>query len=309
MTDHIDHTYHLNPLGRSAMQTTDHDEDLERETGRAPDAEDETTKEHDSSGDVETTDHEQPDDEQPDGEDGDDEPDEADETTTGAPDSASAGTPTADQPEDVRPLPAAPDAVTGIIRGLATTIPPKGTMMLAIGRTEDDSVLVTIVPARAQKETASAIPLVVRGTAEEIDRELVAALQHYVPARHLALRTAEEIARDTAAAAKQAQVSAKARTTPKARTAPAPAPVKKKPTLTVHLEPDDAVLRVVDGANRPQSVKPGVAAELAKGTYIITATKPGFRTKMRTVVLKDEPQDVTIALESDQMSLLGGNAA
>ncbi len=308
MTTYLDHTYDHDPLGRSTMQTTtDHDEDVERDAGHELDADDDTNQDRELGADVEHTDDDQPDDGG--AAEADDEPEDAEDTTTGTTDPEPAATATAEEPEDVTPLPAAPDAVTGIIRGLATTIPPQGTMLLAIARTADETVMVTIVPAKGEKETASAIPLVVRGTAEEIDRELVDALQHYVPARHIALSTAAEIARDTAAAAKKSQTGAKAQAAAKARTSPAATPAKKKPSLTIRVEPEDAALRVVDGADRVHNVKPGVAAELAKGRYIVTVTKPGYRTRIQNVVLKDGPESLTVALESDQMSLLGGHAA
>jgi PRTRC genetic system protein E len=301
MTAHLDHTYHLDPLGRSTMQTTiDHDEELERGAGREP-AEDEQHDEHTPGKGLESTDEEPPDDADALGaEEADDsEADDADDTT----EPASLATTTPDESIDVTPLPAAPDAVTGIIGGLATTIPAKGTMLLAIAKADDGQVLVTILPAKGEKETESAIPLVVRGTPDGIDRELVGALQHYVPARHIALRAASQIARDTAAAAKKSADAAKSRATSASST------VKKKtPSLTIHLVPKDAVLRVVDATDRVQNLKAGVKAELAKGRYIVTVTKVGFKTKIQNAVVKDGPEVMTITLEqSDQMSLLGGN--
>jgi PRTRC genetic system protein E len=232
------------------------------------------------------------------------EPDEVEPDDTEPPTAAGAGETTAPPDEGDPETPISyeitPSAVTGIIRGLASTIPPQGTMLLAIAKPAADEVLVTIVPARAEKETDSAIPLVVRGTAEEIDLQLVEALSHYVPARTIALRSAQQIARDTATAAKSAAEAAKARTT-------ASAAKTKTPSLTVTLEPTDATLRVVNGADAVVDVKPGVKTTLSKGRYIATVSKLGYNTKIQNVVVGEGPHAITITLEqSDQVALFGG---
>ena len=81
---------------------------------------------------------------------------------------------------DVEPAP-----VTGVIRGLAETIPAKGTLLLAIAKLESGELLVTIQPPKTEKDGDPALPLQVKGTPTEIDAQLVDALAHYVPARKI----------------------------------------------------------------------------------------------------------------------------
>jgi PRTRC genetic system protein E len=200
---------------------------------------------------------------------------------------------------DVEPAP-----VTGIIRGLAETIPAKATLLLAIAKLESGELLVTIQPPKSEKEGDPALPLQVKGTPLEIDAQLVDALAHYVPARNIALKTAEQIARETAAHAKKTAEEQKKKWSPSASSA-----AKKTPSLMVKIEPKDATLRVVDGADNAQTVKAGAKTTLSKGRYVITVSKLGFATETKPVVIGDGPQEVTIALEQlDQTSLFGGSA-
>ncbi len=200
-----------------------------------------------------------------------------------------------------------PAPVTGIIRGLAETIPAKSTLLLAIAKLENGDLLVTIQPPKADKEGDPALPLQVKGTPTEIDASLVDALAHYVPARHIAIKTAEQIARDTADRSKKAADAAKARTTTSVN-AGSSASKKKTPSLTVRVDPKDATLRVVDGADVAQTVKHGVKATVAKGRYVITVAKLGYDTETKTVVVGDGPQDVTITLKQlEQTALFGGS--
>jgi PRTRC genetic system protein E len=199
-----------------------------------------------------------------------------------------------------------PAPVTGIIRGLAETIPAKGTLLLAIAKLENGDLLVTIQPPKTDKEGDPALPLQVKGTPTEIDASLVDALAHYVPARHIAVKTAEQIARDTADRSKKAAEAAKARTTTSVNAGSASK--KKTPSITVRVEPKDATLRVVDGADVAQTVKHGVKATVAKGRYVIAVAKLGYETETKTVVVGDGPQDVTITLKQlEQTALFGGS--
>ena len=141
-----------------------------------------------------------------------------------------------------------------------------------------------------------------KGTPLEIDAQLVDALAHYVPARNIALKTAEQIARDTAAHAKKTAEEQKKKWSSSSSTS------KKTPSLMVKIEPKDATLRVVDGADNEQTVKAGAKTTLPKGRYVITVSKLGFATETKPVVIGDGPQEVTIALEQlDQTSLFGGS--
>jgi PRTRC genetic system protein E len=201
---------------------------------------------------------------------------------------------------DVEPAP-----VTGIIRGLAETIPAKATLLLAIAKLESGELLVTIQPPKTEKDGDPALPLQVKGTPTEIDAQLVDALAHYVPARNIALKTAEQIARETSERSKKAADDARNRS--KSSVNAVGSGKKKTPSLTVTIEPKDATLRVVDGADNTQTVKSGVKAELAKGRYVITVSKLGYETETKAVVVFDGPQAIAISLkQTDQTTLFAG---
>jgi len=194
-----------------------------------------------------------------------------------------------------------PAAVTGILRGLAETIPPKATLLLAIAKLERGELLVTIQPPKSEKEGDPALPLQVKGTPLEIDAQLVDALAHYVPARNIALKTAEQIARDTAAHAKKTAEEQKKKWSSSSSTS------KKTPSLMVQIEPKDATLRVVDGADNEQTVKAGAKTTLPKGRYVITVSKLGYETETKAVVVGDGPQAIAITLkQTDQTTLFAG---
>ncbi len=235
-----------------------------------------------------------------------DEDDTADDDETHGDETPGAAEPEAAAPSDPINYDVKPAPVTGIIRGLAETIPAKGTLLLAIAKLDNGDLLVTIQPPKTDKEGDPALPLQVKGTPTEIDATLVDALAHYVPARNIALKTAEQIARDTADRSKKAAEAAKARTTTSVNGA---AGAKRKmPSLTVCVEPNDATLRVVDGADVAQTVKHGVKATVTKGRYVITVAKLGYETETKSVVVGDGPQDVTITLKQlEQTALFGGS--
>jgi PRTRC genetic system protein E len=202
---------------------------------------------------------------------------------------------------DVEPAP-----VTGIIRGLAETIPAKATLLLAIAKLECGDLLVTIQPPKSDTDADPALPLQVKGTPTEIDAQLVDALAHYVPARNIALKTAEQIARETANHSKKAAEAAKSRSSTSVSASSAGAK-KKTPSLTVTIEPKDATLRVVDGADNVQTVKTGVKATVTKGRYVITVSKLGYVTETKPVFVGDGPQAITITLkQTDQTTLFAG---
>jgi PRTRC genetic system protein E len=255
---------------------------------------------------METLDHTRADDTAPDDVEEHDEDDSTDDGETHGDETPGAAEPEAAAPSEPINYDVEPAPVTGIIRGLAETIPAKGTLLLAIAKLENGDLLVTIQPPKTDKEGDPALPLQVKGTPTEIDATLVDALAHYVPARNIALKTAEQIARDTADRSKKAAEAAKARTTTSVNGS---AGAKKKtPSLTVRVEPNDATLRVVDGGDVAQTVKHGVKASVAKGRYVITVAKLGYETETKTVVVGDGPQDVTITLKQlEQTALFGGS--
>jgi PRTRC genetic system protein E len=208
-------------------------------------------------------------------------------------------------------------AFTGVVAGLAAMTPVGATMMVAIAKTGDDELLVTIIPARGKDEKAtSAIPLAVRGTAAEIDAELIDALASYVPARTIALASAESVARETTAAAKKAADDAKAsraKTAGKTAAAAAPKPVppaKPEPTLCVAVTPDDATLLVIDEKNVEHVVVAHRKTTLPLGRYTITASKGGYKSTTRTVSISAGwSPDVAIVLEQELQSDLFGALA
>ncbi len=203
---------------------------------------------------------------------------------------------------DAEPPSIEPAAVTGVVRGLADTLGPNETLLLAITRLDDDKLLVSIQPPRADKEGAakSNVPMQVTGTPQEIDTQLVEALAHYVPARKFVIATAEETAQQTAAAAAKEKADAEKRRQERSTGKPAkaaPAPKPKTGELLVGLTPREATLTVADQTGREHAVRRGEIAKLPIGTYTIAVSKDGFDECRRTVTIVEDPkQIVTIEL-------------
>ncbi|MFY9781449.1 MAG: PRTRC system protein E, partial [Candidatus Baltobacteraceae bacterium] len=194
-----------------------------------------------------------------------------------------------------------PQAVTGVVRGLADTLRPNETLLLAVTRLDDDQLLVSIQPPRADKEGAakSNVPMQVTGTPEEIDTQLVEALAHYVPARKFVIATAEEAARQTAAAAAKEKAEADRRRQERSTgktSKPTPAPKPKTGELLVGLTPRDATLTVTDHAGKEHPVRRGEIAKLPIGAYTIVASKEGFEEAKRTVTIVEDPKQI-VAIE------------
>jgi PRTRC genetic system protein E len=201
----------------------------------------------------------------------------------------------------------------GIIQGLASSIPVDGSVLVAITKTASDMLLVTIQPTIDKDNAASAKALQIKGTPEEIDRDLLAALAHYVPARELVLATAEQIAKDTASAAAHAKAEAdkrRANSSNAAKTpAKAPAPVAKarQEALTVKTLPITAKITVTDHKGKAGEIKPDTATNLDIGTYTVLVESEGYESNSQTVRLL-KAQSVVVALKKTvipQPSLLG----
>jgi PRTRC genetic system protein E len=118
-------------------------------------------------------------------------------------------------------------------------------VLLTVTHCEDDQIRVVIVPQKLKdgENTALTTPLSVTGTAEELDRELPAAVVGFVAA-HLQLkntldRVKEEM--DEAAKAARAEARSKARTAGKSETAkpeaPAAAPNPAPPAKMEPIQP------------------------------------------------------------------------
>jgi PRTRC genetic system protein E len=216
----------------------------------------------------------------------------------------------ATEPSTPAPLPSPPLVLTtrtqpGLIRGLAASVPVNGTTLLAITKVSATSLLVTIQPSVVDKEAAaSAIPLQVTGSSEEIDTQLLDALAHFVPARELAIATAEQIANDTAAAAAHAKAeAAKSRTSSSSATRPAVTKTRQE-SLTVKTIPGDTKITVTDSKGKAGSVEPGKPAMLDIGKYTVRVEAAGYDTHTQSITLS-KPDTVVVVLKRAELSLLG----
>lgn len=205
-----------------------------------------------------------------------------------------------------------PEQQSNIISGLAQTIPAGKTLLLTIARLkESDELLVTVQPAISDDDKVPAKPLQVQGTADEIDAGLVDALAHYVPARKLALQTAEEIAQAQTKAAEKARSSAAKATTsktvPPKKSAHAATPAKPaRPntgSITINVDPKNAKLVVRDAKNNEHPVEAGKETSLPYGKYTMIITADEHKTKMDEFFLATKPETRTYTLEKAEPSL------
>lgn len=118
-------------------------------------------------------------------------------------------------------------------------------VLLTVTYCEDDQIRVVIVPQKLKdgENTALTTPLSATGTAEELDRELPAAVVGFVAA-HLQLKNTLDRAKeemDEAAKAARAEARSKARTAGKSETAkpeaPAAVPDPAPPAKTEPVQP------------------------------------------------------------------------
>jgi len=208
-----------------------------------------------------------------------------------------------DEPEAVAPasstpiaLPSLdPVAVTGVFRGLALLLTTKGTtLLLAIAKTADEKLRVTIQPPPAPDEPASTVlPLTVVATAEEMDAQFVTALGTYKPARDYAAASAAETARATKAAADRARAEAEAK-----RKKPSPGARAGKPsgTLVVTTVPASATITVADNDGKSHTPASAQSLTLPVGKATVTATAEGHKTRVTTVTIALGKTE-TLALE------------
>ncbi len=195
-----------------------------------------------------------------------------------------------------------PEPVAGLIQGLAESIAVKGSLVLAITKLEDESLLVSIQPMKTTDESAgAALPLQVTGSPAEIDASLLDALAHYVPARKLAIQTAAEIALATTTAAQTAREQA-------AKRAEASKPKPKTGTLCVKVTPKDAVIKVTDSAGKAYGVTQGKRAALPVGRYTITVEKDGHEPETTTATVGASPVDISVDLKLANLALDFGGA-
>jgi PRTRC genetic system protein E len=188
-----------------------------------------------------------------------------------------------------------PAAIQPVFAGLASIIPPKGTLLLAIAKLSNGELRVTVQPPPAEGEPSETVlPLTVTGSVAELDADFVAAFAQYKPARDYASASAAEIARATKVAADQTRIDAEARR--KKTTTPTGA---RKPsgTLTVTTTPTNAVIKVAANDGKTHDAKSGQKLTLAVGKATITATLAAHNTKLATVTIasgKHEALELTL---------------
>jgi PRTRC genetic system protein E len=196
----------------------------------------------------------------------------------------------------------------GIIQGLAETISVKGSLLLVIAKTKEDTLLVTVQPGPGEKDVAgSALALQITGSPAELDAKLLEALSHYVPARKFVVKTAEEIAAATASAAAHAKAEAEKKRTTAATTKTTPptksAPAVRQEKLTINTIPLKATLKVTNTKNEELSVKEGEATNLEIGRYTVVASAEGYESQTVTINLaRTETQNIFLKIH--QPSLL-----
>jgi PRTRC genetic system protein E len=204
--------------------------------------------------------------------------------------------------EDLDPNEVQPQVQTGIVAGLAATLTVGGAIMLAIAKTSDTEILISIQPQASKGDATTALPIQISGTPEEIDANLLDGLAHYVPARQFVNRTVEQIAADTTKAAAAAKKVADAK---RAATAPSPKTKIDVQKLLVNATPQFCKLSVLDAGGKKHVVNNNKRVDLPLGTYTITASADGYTNATATVALvKDRPEKVDITLKRDEPSLL-----
>jgi PRTRC genetic system protein E len=192
----------------------------------------------------------------------------------------------------------------GLIRGLTKGLGVNTTLLLAITKTSETELLVTIQPPAGEKAFgAAALPLQVSGSPEEIDGEMLEALAHYAPAREFVASVAKDIAERSAAAAQRAKDDADKKRV--SVPTPAPKPKGKSEKLLVTVKPRGATLTVVNANNASQNVELGKRATLPLGKYTITAKLDGYDTHTTTLNLA-KAEKLDIILKQSEPSLLAG---
>lgn len=195
----------------------------------------------------------------------------------------------------------------GIITGLAKTLAVSETTLVAITRTKENELLVSIQPSLGKESLAgSTLPLQVIGSPSEIDAQLLDALADYVPARELVRATAAQIAADTAAAAALAKTEAAKKRANAASTTPATKAIKEH-TLLVTVEPENAklvVTTVANGGGHAVAVEPNKRTKVAAGSYGIRVSADGYDTYDQTIQIEKD-EKVSVVLKRPALSLLG----
>ena len=206
-------------------------------------------------------------------------------------------------PVDMTPIPPPePRVIVGFVRGLAEMlVAGKGTLLLAIAKLDDEQILVTIQPPEITSSNAPALPpLQVKGTPAEIDEQLLDSLAHYVPAVEFSVKTAAQIAAETAAAATTARTSAATKKPVSTLSSSAARPTPGKTSmLVVKCNKKDAAVAVTDEAGKVHDVTIAKTTSLPRGKYTITVSRDGFASQTKTIKLTGYRHPVDFKLTSN----------
>jgi PRTRC genetic system protein E len=216
-----------------------------------------------------------------------------------------------------------PIAITGLFAGLSLLAEENGApLLLAIAKMKDGEIRVSVQPpVKKDEPNGSALPIIVCGTPDELDRHILEALGSYVPARNYAVASVDAVAQSIKNAADAARAkSAKKPTTTVAGSsitqestktasargangaAPAapvpPAPVVKKGfgLVTVVAAPAGASIRVTDSKGKTHTPESGHELTCVEGRATITVSQSGYGTKLQAVTVSPTPQTITIEL-------------
>jgi len=187
-----------------------------------------------------------------------------------------------------------PAPIQPVFAGLASIVPAKGTLLLAIAKLASGELRVTVQPPPAPDEPAETVlPLTVTGTVEELDTQFVDAFAAYKPSRDYATASAAEIARQTKVAADKSRSEAEAR---RNKTTTSTASRKPSGTLTVTTTPANAAIKIAANDGKTHDAKSGQKLTLVVGKATITATLAGHNTKLATVTIANGKHE-TLALD------------
>ena len=189
-----------------------------------------------------------------------------------------------------------------LIAKLASSIPAKQSLLLAIVRVDDEQLLVTIQPTPTDKDKGTALPLQVKGKPEEIDAALLTALETYLPAREFVIQTAQEVADATKAAAEKAKAEAtkpKTPAKPVAKTPPKSTPAKSARNAGQSGDAEPAADDVDGEQKTPTDKQPAAKPEPAKPKH------PG----RATITVDPADASITATVNGETFELTSGDEA
>jgi PRTRC genetic system protein E len=217
-----------------------------------------------------------------------------------------------------------PISITGLFAGLSLLAEENGApLLLAIAKMKDGELRVSVQPpVKKDEPNGSALPIIVCGTPDELDRHILEALGSYVPARNYAVASVDAVAQNIKKAADAARAKTAKKTTvsgsngssiTQESTKPAgtrgaapaapvpPAPVVKKGfgLLTVIATPAAASIRVTDSKGKTHTPESGHELTCVEGRATVTVSHSGYGTKLQAVTVSPTPQTITIELPAN----------